>query len=170
MSKTKIVLDADVIIHFSKGGRLHELANIFPQYEYVVLSTVYDEVLQPIKNELDNILNYIKSISLETFSPQGEMKKEYAILKSKFGKGESACMSYCKFTNNVIGSSNIRDIKDFCETNKITYLTTLDFLYFSIKKGMMNVEDANDFCKKVVEKGSRLPSVDFRMYVSSVVI
>jgi len=170
MSKTKIVLDADVIIHFSRGGRLHELANIFPQYEYVVLSTVYDEVLQPIKNELDNILNYIQNISYETFNPQGEMRKEYAILKSKFGKGESACMSYCKFTNNVIGSSNIRDIKNYCDTNRITYLTTLDFLYYSIKKGMMTVEDANTFCKTVIENGSRLPNVNFNMYVSSVII
>lgn len=30
--KIKIVLDADVIIHFSKGGKLSLLPKIFPEY------------------------------------------------------------------------------------------------------------------------------------------
>ena len=40
----KIVLDADVIIHFSKGGYLSLLPQIFPDYEYVVLDKVYNEL------------------------------------------------------------------------------------------------------------------------------
>ena len=27
-----------------------------------------------------------------------EMLREYAMLRSRFGKGESACMAYCLFT------------------------------------------------------------------------
>ena len=46
--KTKIVLDADVIIHFAKGGLLSLLPRIFPEYEYIVLDIVYKEVKQPI--------------------------------------------------------------------------------------------------------------------------
>lgn len=42
--KTQIVLDADVLIHFSKGDRLALLPTILPEYEYVVLSKVYDEI------------------------------------------------------------------------------------------------------------------------------
>ena len=44
MAKVKIVLDADVLIHFSKAGRLSLLPNILPEYEYTVLSVVYDEI------------------------------------------------------------------------------------------------------------------------------
>jgi hypothetical protein len=42
--KVKIVVDADVLIHFAKGGVLSFLPSIFTEYQYVILSNVYDEV------------------------------------------------------------------------------------------------------------------------------
>ena len=42
--KTQIVLDADVVIHFAKGGLLSMLPGIFPDYEYVLLGAVHEEV------------------------------------------------------------------------------------------------------------------------------
>ena len=44
MGKVKIVLDADVLIHFSKAERLSLLPEILPEYEYTVLNVVYGEV------------------------------------------------------------------------------------------------------------------------------
>ena len=44
MTKTKIILDADVIIHFYKGGCLTLLPKILPAYQYIVLSHVYQEI------------------------------------------------------------------------------------------------------------------------------
>ena len=44
MEKVKIILDADVLLHFAKAGRLNMLPEILPEYEHVVLSTVYDEI------------------------------------------------------------------------------------------------------------------------------
>ena len=38
--KVKVVLDADVIIHFAKGGRLADLPRILPEYEFVLLDVV----------------------------------------------------------------------------------------------------------------------------------
>ena len=43
MEKVKIILDADVLLHFAKAGRMSMLPEILPEYEHVVLSTVYDE-------------------------------------------------------------------------------------------------------------------------------
>ena len=43
-AKTKIVLDADVIIHFVKAGQFSLLLDIFPEYQYLILDVVYDEV------------------------------------------------------------------------------------------------------------------------------
>ncbi len=43
-AKTKIVLDADVIIHFVKAGQFSLLLDIFPEYQYIILDVVYDEV------------------------------------------------------------------------------------------------------------------------------
>jgi len=113
MEKIKIILDADVIIHFSKGGWLNALPSIFKGYEYSILDTVYKEILNPIRNELDNQIHFLKNITLIPFNPLGEMLKEYAKLSSTLGKGESACMAYCKYNHDVIGSSNLRDINNF---------------------------------------------------------
>lgn len=47
------MLDADVLIHFSKADKLSLLPEILPEYDHVVLSIVYDEV-KSIRNQLDN--------------------------------------------------------------------------------------------------------------------
>lgn len=70
--RVKIVLDADVIIHFSKGGYLSLLPQIFPDYEYVVLDKVYNE-LSSVATQLDNQICYIKNITKIPFQPSGQM-------------------------------------------------------------------------------------------------
>ena len=42
--KTKVVLDADVINHFSRGGRLSLLPNILPEFQFIVLDIVKKEL------------------------------------------------------------------------------------------------------------------------------
>lgn len=166
MAKTKIVLDADVIIHFSKGGYLSMLPSILPNYDYIVLSSVYDEIRGEIKQQLDNQINILKNIELVRFNPRGEMMKEYAqLLKSK-GRGESACLAFCKYEHNVVGSSNLKDILKYCEENGITYLTTIDFLYYAIKNKCISKDEAIKFINEVNLKGSQLPSdIDFDTYI-----
>lgn len=41
-TKTKILLDADVIIHFIKAEQFSLLLDIFPEYEYILLDVVYN--------------------------------------------------------------------------------------------------------------------------------
>lgn len=38
------------------------------------------------------------------------MLKEYANLKRNMGKGESACITYCKFNRDVIGSNILQPL------------------------------------------------------------
>lgn len=164
MEKVKIVLDADVIIHFYKGGLLTFLPNILSEYEHIVLSHVRNEILYDIRSALDNQKLLLKNITYVDFVPQKEMAKEYAQLVKRFGKGESACMAYCKYTNNVVGSSNLRDIKDYCAQNNITYLTTCDFLYYAWRRQKMNIEEINNFISAVKSRGSKLPDFDIQTY------
>ena len=167
MAKTKVVLDADVLIHFAKGGMLSVLPSILPEFEHIILKPVYDEI-KTIRSQVDNQVNLLKNISLEDFNPQGEMMREYAVLSSNFGRGESACMAYCKFTHNVIGSSNLKDIKDYCAKEQITYLTTLDFLYYAYKRGKITDAECRQFVSDVTSKGSHLPQFDIASYIPSV--
>lgn len=167
--KTQIVLDADVVIHFAKGGRLSQLPSIFPDYEYVLLETVHGE-LKDIRPQVDNQIMLLKNITLLPFEPHGEMLREYAMLRSRFGKGESACMAYCLFTHNVIGSSNLRDIRAYCEEKKITYLTTMDFLWYAWRKQMLTPAEISTFINEVRQKGSKLPEVDIEKYVCQTIL
>ena len=51
--KTKVVLDADVINHFSRGGRLSLLPNILPEFQFIVLDIVKKELPILILADLD---------------------------------------------------------------------------------------------------------------------
>lgn len=166
-TKIKIVLDADVIIHFAKGEMLSSLPKVFPECEFVVLDIVKQEVKQPTLNQLQNQMVFLKNIREVTFGDTAEQRKEYARLTSVagLGRGESACMVYCRFHNDVVGSSNLRDITDYCDEHKITYLTTIDFLYYGIKKNVWTKTDASRFITQVNSSGSKVPVVDFDTYV-----
>lgn len=167
MEKVKIILDADVLIHFSKANMFSLLPQILPEYDCVILSAVYEETIS-IRRQIDNQINFMKNMVVLPFAPTGQMKLEYAKLRSRFGKGESACMAYCKFTHNVIGSSNLKDIKEYCTEQHIVYLTTLDFLYYAYERRLLTKLECDDFIRDVREKGSKLPDVDIAIYTPSV--
>lgn len=59
MQKTKIVLDADVIIHFAKGERLSMLPEIIKEYEYIILDKAHKEIHEPIRRQLDNQISFL---------------------------------------------------------------------------------------------------------------
>ena len=162
-NKVKIVVDSDVLIHFAKGSALSLLPSIFPEYQYIILSNVYEEV-RTLQKQLDNQISLLKNIVLEEFDPTGEMLHEYANLCNTFGDGESACMAYCKFNHDVVGSSNLRDIKEYCNNNKITYITTLDFLFYAVKRRVLTADECKKIIKEVRTKGSKLPDIKIENY------
>lgn len=168
-TKTKIVLDADVIIHFIKAGQFSLLIDIFPEYQYLILDVVYDEVTvnKATKTQIDNTLRFFcDRITNVKFDPKGASRLEYARLRTSLllGKGESACMVYCRDNQDVLGSSNLKDIKDYCTKNRITYLTTIDFLYYAFVRKKITKEDVDRFITEVIAKGSKLPIVDIEKH------
>lgn len=165
--KLKIVLDTDVVLHFMKGGRLSLLLDIFAsECEYVMLSTTYNEIRnRDQKNQIDNHINLLKNLTKVDFNPSGEMRRVYAMLTSQFGKGESACMAYCQFEHHVIGSNNTRDIREYCNNNGISYLTTGDFLYYAIKRGMITESDAAQLIADARAQGSNVPDFDYNTHI-----
>lgn len=159
MSKNKdlplILLDSDVIIHFLKDSKLHILDKIFPK-RFVILDKVKEEVCKRNKTEIENFIKMCK-IEILDFPKTGDVVKEYAHLKRKFGEGESACMAVAKFQKQYLASSNLRDIKVYCEANKITYLTTMDILLEAYKKKILDLSECDLFIFNVKSKGSKLP-------------
>lgn len=170
--RIQIVLDADVIIHFAQGGYLHLLPKVVPECSFVVLSVVRTELRQDTKNVLDNHIYFLKNISLIEYNPTGDERREFARLTSLsglcLGKGESACMTYARFHHHVVGSSNLKDIRDYCSEFGIAYLTTLDFLYYAFKTGLMTKQEIRAFGQKVRAAGSILPDMDIDTYYCGV--
>lgn len=167
--KTKIVLDADVIIHFAKGGKLDMLPQILPEYQFMVLDVVKKEIPILIMSVLQKCIAQDKTIVEEVFGKSAGEMKEFARLISRnglaLGRGESACMVYCLYHHDVVGSSNTKDVTAYCDEKGITYLTTCDFLYYAIKRGLMTKEEADAFIREVRSMGSFPPIVDFDTYV-----
>ncbi len=97
------------------------------------------------------------SLPLMPFPKELNIIKEYALLKKSFGDGESACMAVAKFQKEYIASSNLKDIKAYCEVNSIVYMTTMDILLEALEKGIMSEIECNKFIIDVKAKGSKLP-------------
>lgn len=167
--KTKIVLDADVIIHFSKGGKLDLLPKILKEFKFIVLDIVKRELPDLLLPILQKQITIEKNIFDEVFGETSVEKREYAKLIASngmaLGKGESACMVYCRFHNDVVGSSNTKDIAEYCDQNGITYLTTNDFLFYAIQRKILTKAEAESFIRDVRNKGSYPPIVDFDSYI-----
>ena len=70
MGKTKIVLDADVVIDFKDANRLADLPRILPGYDFVILDIVLNKELGKWRSTKDYILRLIEWIKTgPTLSP-----------------------------------------------------------------------------------------------------
>ncbi len=151
-----ILLDADVVIHFFKAERVTLLNELF-EGRLKILDIVLSELQSnpTIKNNIDMILMFSKIETLTFSNPK--MLFEYSKLANKIdGKGERATLVYCKFNQDIIASSNTKDITPFCKDNGIAFLTTLDILCIAVKKGNITDYDANQMINLILSKGSYL--------------
>ena len=154
-----LLLDTDVLIHFTKAGELHILPSIFPAMTFCLLENVYKELRYPaFRGAIDQLIeaDMLKVIEF----PAGDLRilSEYAKLRRKgLGDGESACLSVARFQFHAIGSSNLRDIKGYCRKHQIRFLTTLDFLCAALHRQIFDEARCDQFIMTGVKQGSRFP-------------
>ena len=127
------------------------------------------EELSRIRTTRQYIDNFIRMYKIEIidFPHDLEMKQEYSKLRDGLGrgKGESACMAIARFKDNYIASSNLQDIRDYCETFEIKYYTTMDIIKIAFDKNLFDKNDIDDFIKSVIKKGSKLPVTCFKEFL-----
>ncbi len=155
-NEPRILLDCDVIIHFTKAGQQLLLPKIFPN-RFVILDKVKAELDKRKKSivALDNFIEWSK-IEVIPFPKDIAIIKEYAKLKYNMGDGEAACLAVAKHTKDFIDSSNLKDIKDYCQHFGIVYLTTMDILLEAYRNGILNEDECNTFIQEVKVKDSKL--------------
>lgn len=155
---TKILVDSDVIRHLIKGNRLSLLYDLYADH-LVILKVVLDELFRSVQIQTV-IENFIKFYNIEILDfPSGniDILREYALLKRRYGDGESACMAVAKYQNDIIASSNLKDIKEYCENNSIIYITTMDILLEAVESGKISESECDQIIHKVKVKKSKLP-------------
>lgn len=163
-----ILIDADVLSHFISGGQITLLPHIFP-YPIKILDKVYAEIsrMPGRKTEVDNLLNFKLIEQIPFPEDQPEIKKEYLHIKKLMfkGDGEAACLAVVRYSQDILASSNLKDIASYCKLHQITYLTTMDFLCQAVKNGQLTESDCYDFIQRVLKAGSRLPVKRWGEYV-----
>lgn len=162
--RKKIIVDADILIHFIKGDQLGLLCSIFKNKLYI-FKEVFNEVFNgKSRTQIENMIRFKQLVELSITSDM-KIFKEFARLKKIYGPGESACMAYCRYNKDVLASSNLKDIKDYCSEYEIKYLTTMDFIYYALLKGKITEIECDKFITKVLSKGSKLPCKTMREYL-----
>ena len=162
--ETKILLDADVVIHFVKAGYQLKLLSIFPG-RLIMLDQVKQELVKR-KSQASSISNFLNWSKIPVIPMPDDIQilREYASLKKLRGQGESACMAVARYSKKFIASSNLKDIKQYCKTHAITYFTTMDILEIAITKKIMTEIECNKFILEVRSKGSILPCQSMAEY------
>lgn len=168
-TEIQILIDSDVIRHFIRGRELNKLGAIFPDRLYI-LDMVEMEICRSakIKPEVQRIIN--EGILRRMRFPTGtRFLREYGQLSQSFGTGEAACMAVARFNANIIASNNLSDIKVYCETNSICYLTTMDILYVAYRNEVMTLSEVDEFLyfNRSGKNPSKIPFETLQEYIDS---
>jgi hypothetical protein len=160
---TVILIDADVVSHFISAGEAHSIHLIFPSAAIHLLDKVHNELLQwpnpKLRSIVQDLLNNKQLILMPFPEDDDVIRKEYAWIKTKLfkGDGESACLAVARYNKHIIASSNLKDIKHYCDMHKVQYLTTMDFLCEALRIGLFDIDRCNHFLQTVRLAGGKLP-------------
>ena len=106
--ENKIVLDTDVISSFAWVERFDIIIELYSP-DVIILDVVKDELIK-VKHLFNIVNKYIESedIELIKLDINADEGLEYGrLLKDIWtvGKGEAACMAYCRYHNCILGSN-----------------------------------------------------------------
>ena len=168
--KPKILIDADVIIHFVDGGKLNEIPAIFPN-RIVFVDKVLEELYSFPQYKVQ-VYNFISANNFDRIDLDSNLNfiLEYAKLQKFVGKGEAACMAIAKIDKKHIASSNLKDIKEYCDKNGIKIITTMDFLWEAMNCKVLTEGECDKFIQAVKKEGNKLPVDSIAEYVKSYVM
>lgn len=169
-----ILIDADVFSHFVVAGEIEWLHRIFPDNPLYLLDKVHAELQRWPNDEVRTQVSQAigKKIRLIPFPEEDEViKREYSWIKGVLfkGDGESACLAVARYRKNILASSNLRDIKNYCSMHKVDYLTTMDFLCQALSTGIFDEARCDKFILAVRGSGSKLPVNTMKSYPCRVI-
>lgn len=167
MARVKVILvDADVISHFIVTEHISELNHILEPHQLYVVENVYREATRHPsdinrKKKVDEWIANSKTCMIKFPSRNQNIKREFYKLKHDnglLGDGECACMAMARFGQEVIASSNFRDVAPYCDANGIEYIGVMDILQIAINKKYWTVDQCNQFINvAILKNNARFP-------------
>ena len=161
-----ILLDADVVIHFTNANELALLTGFF-KGRLLIHQAVIEELIVH-KNSYIAVTNLLLFKQIQEYVIPSHLRshvlKEYARIKREGAdSGEAMCMAIARLDDKIIASSNTRDITAYCREYQIEYMGTLDILYKIYQSGQID-EAKFDYIIYKAEISSNLSSKTLEQY------
>lgn len=161
-----ILIDCDVFRHLHFLGYFEVVNDSLPS-KFIMLDIVEAELIRTVKF-VPIVKHYVDKsiISLKNMSIRNKniITEHFKFISNDVGPGESACMSVARFSDNVIGSSNLSDIYEYCGTHKISYLTTLDLLFISVLQKKLTETEFDIAIDNLRKNDYRIPNTTFKKF------
>jgi len=161
-----VLLDCDVFRHLHFLSYLSRVVNSLPG-SFIMLDiveaelTVSKKFIPIVKTYVDDSILIIKKLP---FKNKDILTEHFNFLSNNVGAGESACMSVARFNDNVIGSSNLTDIFNYCSIHKIPFLTTLDLLFIAVCRKELSISEFDQAIVDLIANDYRIPMVNFKSF------
>ena len=155
------MVDADVISHFMATGYIDRLTEILQPHAVMIVENVYKEAsyhpTEPDrKRKVDKWMERCKVCKIAFPYTNENIRREFFRLKkreSDAGGTENGLVCRWRvFGQEVIASSNFRDVAPYCDENGIEYIGTLDVLTIAMNKGIFTSDECNRFMAEAKAK------------------
>lgn len=135
----------------------------------LIPSDVYKELskVNILKNKINLLIQNgkVKVITIEVGSKEELLFCEFCYSpkngKRYIGLGESACISLAIVNHGIVGSNNLRDVKEYCNEYKLTLITTVDILLDAYKSKIITEEKGNFIWNRMLSFKRKLPYSSF---------
>src|SRR5665647_2041324 len=114
-------------------------------------------------------MDFIKTENIQEIGfPDSDMDIvfEYGrLIRDGLGDGESACLAFARYRKTYISSSNLKDVLNYCKTNGIKNIPTMEVLREALAKNILTENEIDMFIGKCISKGERLPAKNWGEYI-----
>lgn len=162
--ENKIVLDTDVISSFVWVERFDIIVDLYSP-EIIILNVVKEE-LAKVSHIFNRVNKYIESgdVQMVKIDPYSDVGLEYFHLLDDLwsvGKGEAACMAYCRYHNCILGSNNFTDILNYSHEFGIRIKTTVDIMIEAYENKLIDFRVGSRIWERMINKRRKLPYKTF---------
>ncbi len=143
----------------------------------VIPKEVYDEMDKPsiphLKAGIDRLIaeRAVQIMTMDILSEEYALYRSLTTLSEEYpkviGRGEAASIALAKKYNGILGSNNLRDIKQYVEAFSLKHMTTGDILVEAYKKKLITEHEANTIWANMLKKKRKLGASSFTEFLQS---